>query len=193
MGYGGMPTYYEKLAANVYFEERYLVLERVTDDPVNPGFTVDTLLYGSSENDYFTIEGSLYFENGRRIRLCHSDGPKVSDPKLNLRRFALTKTGESYYDDFSTLIDKELLYSQKMIDGLNAINAISAVRNQNNTLNPGTIVEFWDNYGHHASRGKAVNVQMTQMQLNALYLSAFLEDNTIMKQTWIEMGITCYA
>lgn len=73
-----------------------------------PEFALENLLYASSGPDAQEVgERSLYFGNGRRVRLIHDDGPHISEHPMERHTFRHNDaTGRAYdEDDYDRLVD----------------------------------------------------------------------------------------
>lgn len=154
-----------------------IVPNTVGDTPLHPDFTPNNLLFASSSTGIFTVYGSLYFDSGRRIRLCHKHKPKISARKNNMRRYCVKKSGRHYYKTNKDIVpDVE--------DDLKRMGALTPA----NAGVKGTLLEFWDG-GRHLSRGRPIAVALTQRQLNFLCIAAVMQKNHLMKACWQAAGL----
>lgn len=146
------------------------------DKPIDPGFTNTNIKFATSASGYFTVEGSIYFNNSQRIRLCHANRPKISSAKSGLVQYCLRKNGELFYKDFQDLLDNASL--------VNALNNMNAIVNPPAPLS-GVLCEFWGTTGRHISRGQVINVTLSQFQVNLLYIGGVMESNSLMRRCWL--------
>ncbi|GAA4254190.1 hypothetical protein GBZ26_13845 [Azospirillum formosense] len=171
-----MPTLTKaEVEANYITHRGDIIAARVPDLALDDDFKVDNFFFATSEYGFLTVYGSIYFKSSRRIRLCHDSRPKVSSKKNGLYQYCLLPNGERYYHDFGRRFN-----NKDLVDRLAAMNGICDLKE-----NGGTLVEFWEFEGRHISRGRPVNVTLTQKQINFLYLAAIMESNSLMKQCWL--------
>jgi hypothetical protein len=149
-----------------------VVFSRGDNTPRDPDFTPDKLQFASSDGSR-SMPGSLYFSSGRRIRLCHPDGPEVSRRKINLRRYCVVrKEGEEIYKNMvrRNCLPKDIEAALGKEDYLTSAGPTT----------PGRLIEFWDGEegapdvpGDHMARGGPIKAPPSnQEQINAIYLVA---------------------
>ncbi|MDQ2103866.1 hypothetical protein [Azospirillum isscasi] len=167
-----------KTDVEMNFLDRYgeLIPSNVPPDkPIDDDFTVDKISFATSASGYFTVNGSLYFNNTRRIRLCHKRRPKISSAKTGLSQYCLKENGALFYKDF-----EDVLNNAQLMKALANMNAISTVAPRS-----GVLCEFWGTTGRHISRGQVIVVKLTQFQVNLLYIGGVMESNSLMKTCWL--------